>query len=384
MTSARDVLITAGCSSITVGRAPGRVNIIGEHTDYNGGLVLPMAIHLGVTTAISPRHDNLIVMRSVQVPGEVVAVPLAELAPGSCTGWSAYVAGAVWALAGECALAHGFDIAIDGDVPLGAGLSSSAAVECSVLITLAAQVTPAQAIPARQLARLAQRAENEFVGVPTGSMDQVASMLGVDGHALLFDVRDDAIELVPVDVARAGAELLVIDTRASHELVDGGYADRRRTCEQAAALLGVSTLREVDDLDAALERLLTEPDGDRLMRRTRHVVSENARVMRAVGALRAGDLAGVGELMCASHASLRDDYEVSCPELDVAVDAAMSAGALGARMMGGGFGGSAIVLAPVGHREATMTAVARRYLIEGFGPAVLIPVSPAPGARLIG
>lgn len=364
----------------TVGRAPGRVNIIGEHTDYNGGLVLPMAIHLGVTATVDPRADRLLVMRSAQVPDEVVALDLGGLAPGCCSGWAAYVAGAVWSVGLEHPL-RGLDITIDGDVPLGAGLSSSAAVECAVVVAVAAAL--GVDAPRRELARWAQRAENEFVGVPTGSMDQVASMMGAAGSALLYDVRADTVEPVPADVAAHGAEFLVIDTRASHALVDGGYADRRATCERAAELLGVHELREVIDLDAALATLASSADGDRLTRRTRHVVTETARVLDAVVALREGDLPRLGMLMLASHASLRDDFEVSCPELDTAVDAAMAAGAIGARMTGGGFGGSAIVLLPRAARAAVIDGVTAAFAARGFTAPAPIPVTAAAGASVI-
>ena len=329
-----------------VARAPGRVNLIGEHTDYNGGFVLPIAIDLGVTCTASVRADARLILRSAQVPDEVVELDALSLAPGACTGWSAYVAGAVWAVGQATGRRPGLDIVIDGDVPLGAGLSSSAAVECAVITA----VTQTLGIPvqARDFARWAQRAENEFVGVPSGAMDQVASMMGRAGHAVFFDVGSDAIDWVPLDVEAAGMVFVVVDTQASHALVDGGYAARRATCEDAARRLGIESLREVSDLDGALTRLQREPDGDVLVRRTRHVVTENARVLAALDALRDSDLRAFGALMDASHASLRDDYEVSCAELDIAVAAARASGAVGARMTGGGFGGSALALVPAG------------------------------------
>lgn len=342
--------------------APGRVNLIGEHTDYNGGFVLPMAIHLGVKTTVNIRDDRMLLVKSVQVPDQIVIVDLDELAPGCINGWAAYVAGAVWALPVE--LTHGFEIEIDGDVPLGAGLSSSAAVECSVLVALVQAL--GLALDAREIARLAKKCENEFVGVPTGSMDQVASMLGRDEHVLLFDTLEDSITPVPFEIHHAGYQLLVIDTRASHALVDGGYASRRATCELAAQILGVATLREVTDIDVALSTLGQHADDPLVVARARHVFTENARVVATAKALTQRRFEEVGMLMVSSHESLRDDFEVSCPELDCAVEVALETGATGARMTGGGFGGSVIALVPMQLTATVTAAVTEQFVANGW------------------
>lgn len=358
--------------------APGRLNIIGEHTDYNDGYVLPAAIPMGTTAGVADRTDGQLRIRSQQAEGEVIA-SMSDLAPGAVTGWAAYVAGAVWVYPFRAM--GGYDIEIDGTVPLGAGLSSSASVECAVLTAL--DELHGSSIAPRELARLAQRAENEFVGVPTGSMDQVASMLGQAQCALLFDVQDDSIELIPMRLESHGLELLVIDTRAKHALVDGGYANRRASCEEAARILGVGSLRAITDHEQAAQELADQPNASTLIMRMRHVVTENARVLDAVEAMRAEDFDALGELMCASHASLRDDYEVSCLELDTAVDAAVEAGAVGARMMGGGFGGSALALAPETRTDDVIAAVERAYEAAGFPAPACFRVSPARGAHAI-
>lgn len=347
--------------------APGRVNLIGEHVDYNGGLVLPIAIDRGTSVRVEEREAAQLVIRSRQMPDDPRTVEVADLAPGAVTGWAAYVAGAVWALALRLgrSLDHliesGLEIEIDSDVPLGAGLSSSAAVECAV-VTALAELWGAT-LSRRELARVAQQAENEFVGVPTGSMDQVASMMGASGCALLFDVARDRVE--PIELGWDGRDiaLVVIDTRAAHALVDGGYAARRATCESAARRLGVDSLREVTDLDEALSVLSDDPVA---MARTRHVVTEIGRVERAVAALRRGDDAEFGALMDASHRSLRDDFHVSCPELEVAVEQARRAGAWGARMTGGGFGGSAIAMLPCSGVEVLAEGVRQAFADHGW------------------
>jgi galactokinase len=357
-------------------RAPGRVNLIGEHTDYNDGLVLPVAIEQGVTATVRPRGDDRIVVTSAQVPGAEVAVRLADLVPGAVTGWAAYALGAVWALVDDAGAPHGLDIHLDGDVPLGAGLSSSAAVECAVIVALEAawDVT----LSPREAARRAQRAENDFVGVPSGAMDQVASMMGEVDRAVFFDVGEDVVRLIPLELG--DATLLIVDTRASHALVDGEYASRRADCECASRLLGVGSLREIDDPARALTLL---EDDDLLLRRVRHVTGENQRVLGAVECLKSGDTVELGRLLTQSHVSLRDDYEVSCPELDCAVSASLAAGALGARMMGGGFGGSAICLVPAALADTVAQEVSRAFRDRAFLSPHVLPVRSAPGARLL-
>ncbi len=353
--------------------APGRANLIGEHTDYNQGWVLPFALDLGVTVAAGRRGDGLLAIRSRQAPGAPADLPLAALAPGAVTGWAAYPAGVAWALreAGH-PLAGGASLAVDSDLPQGAGLSSSAALECAAALAL--DGLHGLDLPRPQLATLAQHAENDFVGVPSGIMDQSASLLGRAGHALLLDCRTGVTADVPLDPAAAGLALLIFDTGARHALGDGRYAQRRSECEQAAALLGVGSLRDVTS-PAEVGRL----DDPVLRRRARHVVTENGRVKQAVALLTGGDLAGVGALLYASHASLRDDFEVSWPEADVAVDAAMAAGALGARMMGGGFGGSALALVPAGQR-AVGAAITAEFARRGWPPPAFFPAVPSAGA----
>ena len=353
--------------------APGRANLIGEHTDYNQGWVLPFALDLGVTVAASRRGDGVLAIRSRQAPGAPADLPLAALAPGAVTGWAAYPAGVAWALRGAGhPLAGGASLAIDSDLPQGAGLSSSAALECAAALAL--DGLHGLDLPRPQLATLAQRAENDFVGVPSGIMDQSASLLSRAGHALLLDCRTGVTADVPLDPAAAGLALLIVDTGARHALGDGRYAQRRSECEQAAARLGVGSLRDVTS-PAEVGRL----DDPVLRRRARHVVTENGRVKQAVALLTGGDLAGVGALLCASHASLRDDFEVSWPEADVAVEAAMAAGALGARMMGGGFGGSALALVPAGQR-AVGAAITAEFARRGWPPPAFFPAVPSAGA----
>ena len=341
-----------GSAPSVLGSAPGRVNLIGEHLDYNGGRSLPIALAARTYVAGAPRTDGLLVVESLQVEGRV-AVPLADL-DTRLTGWAAYVAGVVWALDQD---GPGCTLLVDGQVPSGSGLSSSAALECAVAVAVTAL---SGATPSRSdLVAACVRAENEYVGAPTGSMDQTVSVFAEAGHALLIDFAEGSHR--PLPWAPPG-ELVVIDTRASHALVAGEYAERRAQCEAAAAALGKDRL-------AAAEPEAVEQLGDPVTRRrARHVVTEVGRVARAVDALETGDWAGFGRLMTESHVSLRDDFEVSCRELDAAVDAALASGALGARMTGGGFGGSAIALAPSGGGPAVRDAVRAAYASEGLSP----------------
>lgn len=359
--------------------APGRVNLIGEHTDYSGGLVLPFAIDARAVVAGALNRDRVVRVVSAQRPGEVHEVAVAGLAPSTDAGgsWSAYPLGVVWSLVESDLHSGGVDLALDSAVPVGAGLSSSAAVECATAMTVS--VLDGVPLTPIQIARLALRAENDFVGVPCGPMDQTASAASEEGAVLRFDTRSGAIEHIPFDPAADGLAVLVIDTQAHHALADGEYAKRRADCEEVARRLGVRWLREVgvDDLPRALRTL----DDDTLARRLRHVVGENDRVDRTVALLRAGDVAAIGPLLTASHDSLRDDYEVSSAELDVAVRAALGAGAHGARMTGGGFGGSIIALVDAPAVDAVASAVAAAFAARGWTAPAPRVVQPAAGAR---
>ncbi|MEV7598497.1 galactokinase [Kitasatospora sp. NPDC089797] len=356
--------------------APGRVNLIGEHTDYNLGFVLPIALPQTVRVQAARRTDGLLRLWSAQGGGPVTELRVAELAPGAVPGWAGYPAGVVWALRDAGHPVGGADIRLDSDVPGGAGLSSSAALECAV--AAAYDDLYRLGLPAPELALLAQRAENAFVGVPCGIMDQMASMCCRPGAALFLDSRDLATRHVPFDLAGAGLALLVLDTRVKHDLGDGAYAALRAGCEKAAALLGLPALRSLDaaGLPAALAQL---PDDLRPL--VRHVVTENARVEAAVAALDAGDLAALGPVLTAGHASLRDDYRVSCPETDLAVEAALAAGAHGARMTGGGFGGSVIALVDATAADRVVAAVTAAFRAAGHAEPRTLTAVPAEGAR---
>lgn len=371
--------------------APGRGNLIGEHTDYNGGLVLPFALPHRTYAAISRRTDRTVRLVSAQEAGTVVTVDLDTVAPGTVSGWAAYVVGVAWALEQAGATLGGFDVAITSCVPYGAGLSSSAALEGSVAIGLDALFAlghGADDAGRQHLVAACIRAENEIAGAPTGGMDQAAALRTQEGHALLLDCRSLEVRQIPFDLASDGLALLVIDTRAPHALVDGQYAARRTTCEAAAAVLGVETLREVTDLDAALAALAAPgaldasgQDPEVAARRVKHVVTEIARVGEVVALLDSGRTSQVGAVLSAAHASLRDDYEVSCHELDVAVDAAVHAGALGGRMIGGGFGGSAIALVRVEDAEQVAGEIAAAFESEGLrAPGFLVAVAGGPAA----
>ena len=386
--------------------APGRVNIIGEHTDYNGGLALPIALPHRAYLALRRREDRMVRLVSSRARESVDVLDLDAVgpkgAPGEVHGWSAYIAGVAWALERDgLGPLSGFDAALVSCVPLGGGLSSSAALECATAVALdevdgLALAGPACAPDDAGRARLVAacvRAENEVAGAPTGGMDQSASLRCRAGHALRLDCRTGGVEQVPFDLEGAGLALLVIDTRAEHSLVDGQYGARRTACERAARALGVELLADVPpgELDAHLGRLAGcgQAGAEELVRRTRHVVTEIDRTRRLVALLEddrplaGAKLEEVGALMSASHDSLRDDYECTCPELDVAVEAARAAGAHGARMTGGGFGGSAIALVDAGEADAVARAVVRAYAEAGFAaPAFLNALPSGPAGRL--
>jgi len=373
-----------------VWRAPGRANLMGEHTDYNQGYVLPFALGQGIAAAAARqpgrpgRPGRWLVLCSRQEPGAVVEADLDGLAPGQVTGWAAYPAGVAWALEAAGYRLPGACLAIDSDLPAGAALSSSAALECAAALALTELAGLDIARP--ELAAIAQRAENEFAGVPSGIMDQSASLLGRRGHALLLDCRSLATCQVPFDPAAAASRLLLVNTRAEHELSTGEYGRRRAECELAAAELGVPSLRHLTD-PADAERL-ADPV---LRRRARHVITDNQRVLDVAALLNAAGLTGagpdayprIGRLLTRAHESLRDDFEISWPEANVAVDAALAAGALGARMIGGGFGGSVLALvrdeAADGVRSAVADAFARR---SWMAPEFLEAVPSASGGRV--
>jgi galactokinase len=353
--------------------APGRVNLIGEHTDYNDGFVLPLAIGSGCLALAAGTDDDDLQVGSAQRRGDGVRrTACADLDPGKARGWSAYVEGVFWALRQRGHSVGGAQVLVDGNVPSGAGLSSSAALECSVVG--AANVVFGLGIDDRELIAAARQAENDYVGAPTGGMDQLISVLGKAGHVLLCDMRDLRTEPVPFDLTSAGLALLVIDTKSPHQLVSGAYGERRASCERASALLEVPALRDVsvDELPAALDRIRARggDDAEMLVRRARHVVTENQRVLDTVDVLKAGRFDEVGVLMTASHASMRDDFENSVERVDAAVEIANEQGALGARMTGGGFGGCVIALVPSERVDPIADAVAKHYREQDWAAPV--------------
>ncbi|MGW3719864.1 galactokinase [Streptomyces sp. NPDC005133] len=364
--------------------APGRVNLIGEYTDFNDGFVMPLALPHTARAAVARRTDGELRLHSTDVPGGVVQLRVDELAPHSGHGWAAYPAGVVWALGEAGHQVTGADIQLTSTVPTGAGLSSSAALE--VVTALALNDLFELGLSASELAVLAQRAENAFVGVPCGVMDQMASACCTDGHALHLDTRDLTQRQVPFDLAAHGLRLLVIDTRVKHALGDGAYAERRAGCEAGARALGIGTLRDLpyDGLGAALDTLTESGADESVVRYVRHVVSDNARVERVIALLDAGDVRATGPVLTAGHVSLRDDLRVSCPELDLVVSTANAAGALGARMTGGGFGGSAIVLVEEADADAVTKSVLEAFTSAGYATPGVFPAVPSAGARRIG
>jgi len=381
---ASDLFVAAyGTAPAGVWAAPGRVNLIGEHLDYNGGFSLPFALPHRTFVALAPRVDDSVRLVSDLAPDAPWTGSVDDLGPGRASGWIAYAGGPAWVLRDEGLPIGGFDAALASCVPLGAGLSSSAALETAVALALDEVFNQGTlGVDDAGRARLAAacvRAENEVAGAATGGMDQAAALRSTRGHALLIDSSDATVSQVPLDLDPAGLAILVIDTRAPHALADGQYASRRAACERAAERLGVRTLSEVDDTAAALARL----DDPVEVARARHVFTEQERVRRVVDLVSAGRLREIGPDLDGSHASLAGDYEVSCPELDVAVDAARRAGALGARMTGGGFGGSAIALVDTDAVSQVADAVAAAFADHGFAPpAFLAATASAPGERV--
>ncbi len=356
--------------------APGRVNLIGEHTDYNEGFVLPFAINRRTYAAIAVRQDSVVRVSSTFAEG-IVEIDLGNIAPETVSGWSAYPLGVVWAIRqASKATGTGLDILIDSDVPVGAGLSSSAAIECSVATAL--NDLWALGLSKRDLARVGQAAENKVVGAPTGIMDQSASMLGELDHVVLIDCRDISVETVNLHFAEKGLEVLVMDTKVEHRHADGGYASRRASCELGAKLMGVKALRDltVADLPRAKEIM-----DDVTYRRVKHIVTENDRVLETVKTLKELGPEVIGDLLYASHESMRDDFEISIDELDTAVETALVHGAIGARMTGGGFGGAAIAVVPIAKIGEVSLAVTAEFELLGYTKPVIFAVSASEGAK---
>ncbi len=355
--------------------APGRVNLIGEHTDYNGGFALPIALPQRTTVTFTPERLDAITVRSDRGEGQV-RIPLTTT-PGDTTGWAAYVAGVMWALRDAGHAVPGGTMSIASNLEIGSGLASSAALECAVLGALTAATDVH--IDRIDQARLAQRAENDYVGAPTGLLDQLASLLAEPATALLIDFGNLAVTPVGFDPDARGMALLLIDSRGRHDHVDGDYAARRESCERAAADLQVSSLREVQDrgrpaLDAVIDRLDA--------RRARHVLTENQRVLNFVDALRESNFIEAGRILNASHVSMRDDFEITTDHIDLIADTAVRAGAFGARMTGGGFGGCVIALVPEARADAVGDALRRTLPTAGKPRPVVMRIQAAQGAGL--
>ena len=366
-----------GYRSLGLWSAPGRVNLIGEHTDYNDGFVLPFAINRRTVVALGARDDRMLRVAS-SYADEVAEIDLSALEPGALGGWSAYPLGVAWALGefgADLAAVPGVDLFIESDVPVGAGLSSSAAIESAVALALndAWQLGWSP----ETLARVGQRAENVAVGAPTGIMDQSASLLGRAGAAVFLDCRSLDAELVDLRLEQAGLVVLIMDTGVGHSHSTGGYASRRASCELGARMLGVDSLRDVTLNDLARAKTVLD---DETFRRVRHVVTENQRVLDTVRTLRLEGPGAIGELLDASHRSMRDDFEISVPELDLAVEVAHANGAIGARMTGGGFGGAAIALVPTASVSLVQVALDGAFSEHGYSPPDTFVVVASAGA----
>jgi galactokinase len=367
-------LETFGEEPDLVAAAPGRVNLIGEHIDYSEGFVLPFAIKDRTMVAARKRDDLIVRIASVQRRNKIITVDIHEVKPGLKGEWERYALGVLWSMG----VKSGVDLLIDGHVPLGAGLSSSAALECAVATAMNHLFD--MGFNLEELARLTQKAENQYVGVPCGIMDQSVSLMASRGFALLLDCRDLSTRNIPFDVASHGLELLIIDTQAHHALTDGGYAERRASCESVAAKLSVKSMRELTlaQLDSGRANL-----SETEYIRARHAITEMKRVLDCVDALGSGDFVKVGQLINESHRSLRDHYTVSCPELNTAVEASLAAGALGSRMVGGGFGGSAIALIEASKTSHTIKAVEKAFADKKFKAPRFFTSLPSQGAEVL-
>jgi galactokinase len=354
--------------------APGRINLIGEHTDYNLGFALPIALPQRTIARFDPSDGDVLTVRSNQFDGAVDIAPGTR--PGDVDGWAAYVAGVVWALREAGHPVRGGRLDVTSDVEIGAGLSSSAALECAALGAFVA--AGELSLDRIEQARLAQRAENEYVGAPTGLLDQLSALFGASKRALLIDFREVAVQQVPFDPESVGATLLVMNSHAAHEHAGGEYAARRDSCERAARDLGVESLREVADV-GGLDAVGDPVDA----RRARHIVTENARVLDFVAAMRESDLAAAGALMTASHASMRDDFEITTTQLDAIAETAAATGAFGARMTGGGFGGCVIALVPTDRVGAVSAAVEAAMRDGGYRAPTIAATHAAAGAGAV-
>ena len=357
--------------------APGRINLIGEHTDYNLGFALPIALPERTVVTYVPDDSAEVTVRSDREDRDA-RIPL-DTAPGDVQGWAGYVAGVMWALREAGHRIRGGTMSVTSDVEMGSGVSSSAALECAVIgaLTTGAGLR----VDLIELARVAQRAENAYVGAPTGMMDQLASLCAEPRKALMIDFRELTVRPVAFDPDASDVALLLINSRAPHQHAGGEYASRRASCERAAADLGVSSLREVQDGGVAVLASVTDPVD---ARRARHILTDNQRVLDVVAALENSDFVSIGQLFNASQASMRDDFEITTGHIDLIADTAVEAGALGARMTGGGFGGCVIALAPVAKTDYIADAIRKAVADAGFNPPTITRTQAGRGAALLG
>lgn len=355
--------------------APGRVNLIGEHTDYNQGFVLPFAINRRTYAAIALR-DDLKARIFSGFSGELIEFELPEISRDSVSGWASYPLGVAWALGQAGGKLRGFDLALESDVPVGSGLSSSAAIECSVAVGL--NELWGAGLDKSQLAKVGQRAENEIAGAPTGIMDQTASLFGERDHVVFLDCCSLQATPIPLGLDHNQLSIVVVDSKVSHRLVDGGYATRRAACEEGAAAMGVESLRDLSVEDLTRAEKLLDPV---VLKRVRHVVTENLRVEETVKLLKSSGPKSIGDLMYASHSSMRDDFEISIEELDLVVETAKRFGAVGARMTGGGFGGAAIALMESSMVERFSSSIREEFAKKGFAAPDIFTVEPSAGAQ---
>ncbi|MFL6288199.1 MAG: galactokinase [Actinomycetes bacterium] len=352
--------------------APGRVNIIGDHTDYQAGWVLPFAVAEGATVNVEVNDTSRVEVTSTEF-GTAPSCAMEELAQGS-RGWSAYIDGALVITQDLGIKVGGARISVESDLPSGAGVASSAAVTCATIA--AVMQASGQTVEPTDVAVLAQRVENEYLGAGVGYMDPAASMFGRSGYALLIDTRSRTIEPVRCALDEGEVRLLLIDSGVPHATSGAEYAVRVAQCREAASLLGVDALRDISNPD-----LLTTLGDPVLRARARHVVTENARVLAVADLLRAGRVRDIGTYLTASHASLRDDFDVSTPALELIVNTAMDAGALGARVTGAGFGGAALVLVDNTLTESVRAALSEAFERQGWQPGKIRQVRPSAGAR---